>query len=1695
MAKYTSTLFKNSKNLNKILVLISILILTIILSLNNFNLTNVEAHNPEAYPIEIFSLWNNTTPTIDGTIGFTPSSLAGEWSSAAVYDIYDFKGDPDGKLLLQNDNTHLYVGMDAISYNTPDPVGGWGSTLYLDAEHYGVLNPNVFAVAFKRNTTGYHVEIKQSTGQPDEWVVVDYGTVGVPLPITGILVNIGYGKSAFNNLTAHRQFEFMIPYASSGLTGGDMFGVGFEIYDGLIAIGKINTWPYVGLNPKIIRTGPQYWGDLLLGEQFSYEKYVIEDNFNIKDGAVGAYNGTYLTLANITSDASLELVAMSNRTVTGDTNLISIFDYVDGKIKRIWGSWESAHYSSLFHIIGIAAYDFDGDGSDELYGVSHKDSRIGRLFGWNDVTGDFDSSEIIFDNYGDFMLGYIVIDDVLNEMDGTKQIAFGDEIGWLGFLTYNDKKDEFDLDHYIDPGTNRIHALEVADTDADGWNELLYFNQYSTDNSMSETNLSIIEYWYFVSPPGSWYDNAEDNLPLESVSITQDQWGHTIIVDDMDNDGWDETIIVGKDYVKIFTPDSFDQPSPPIEFMINDGVIPDGGGGGAGVIDIDGDSYNELIVGCTNGTTIIYQFEDSTFGQEYIPTTFTEEWRADLGLAPGTKNSIVGLDIDEDGIDEAIIGDQFGQIIVLGLGPDPVVTITFPTYGYVTNQDNILLKWQPSNETLPIHHYDIYVNNVLVGRAGGGQTQHLIALELGSNVVIINGTDVTGSFFEVDTYIIYTQGAPEVTIWDPPTGFATNLDNVMVQWNATDPDGDDIDFHIYVNGTFQKTVTSLSTNVELKIGGIPYDGWYNITIVADDGNGNFGKDTVWVARDTTAPSLVITSPSDGIAVNVDSIELSWFSWDELAGVYNFEVLRDGMSQGFTTDQFFDVNLTSDKSYTLSVIAYDHVGNNHMESITITRDTIDPYVELLPLALPSQDGWYYTDDPTQTVQWDGYDNAGGSGVLVYEIEINDVSYGFYGWDINETLVDLGEEGFKEVLITVYDEAGNYAFDYYTVAVDSSDPTISISAPYDNYTTSDDSVVVTWDSSDLGTGLKEHIIYVNGSLIDTVPFNQFYYTLDLTENSTHFITIRAVDYLDRFSEETINVTQDAQAATFFIINPIDFNSYSSSTIKNVQWDVINIVADQFHVYVNDTLYGTYDSSTFNATIDFESVFGPIPASQYPVANVTIAVLIGASYQFIETRWITIDQTDPSIAILEPTPMEIILDDSLFVEWSAFDSGSGINEYNIWLNGDYIGSFGSGITSQYIDVSSYIDGLHTLIVEASDLAGNAVNVSVDIELYPQAPEFNVDVPSLMITNDPNYLINLNVFDPRLGVSEIQIVADASIEVFSLNYNGTYQYDPFSLEINVTEDVFVAPGDLHNMTITVYDLADRGRTMVLDIIVDVVDPDRYGNIIFGGIVLAPDSNTVDLTETPEENIHNITFTARDTYGVSAVYLNVTGDTYDEMFDMIFDPDASFGDLYVFTFSLNLNDFADGNYTLIFIVHDNAGNSMQESYLLTVQTQQGSSSPNWFMEHLYDIILPSAGGLLLLILLPTILSVATRKRRANRGWKEALEAVAYVTKTGLTLAYVPYSRDLFEDEQLFGGALTGVVGILGEITGETEIQMQVHVLEFGDKRLMVCAGIFGNAILLVNDVKPILDDHVKKFLMEFELTYKLQLSQELIDL
>ncbi|MFW9922293.1 MAG: Ig-like domain-containing protein [Candidatus Thorarchaeota archaeon] len=1675
----------------KSFLIVSVIVLSAILAVNSSKPSDVYGHTPIALPMEIYSIWNDTAPNINGRIHFNTTFPATEWNMAAIYNLYDYSQNVRGKVLIQNDDTYLYIGMDVIAHIIEDPILEWGASIYLDCNHNGLLDTYDRALIFTNNITGEFVEFQRPVA--NTWVTIEDGTPGTELPTYHMLVDTDFASSTFLDVS-HRQYEFRLRLSDLNIWSNEMIGIQFEATNKRISRSGSLLWPFVPLiADTTFRTLPKYWGDLHLGDELSYVGYVIEDNFNIKSGAIGKNNGTFLALGDIQGDGDQELIVASNRTVTGDRNLMAIYDYIDGEITQIWNSWESAHYSSIFLVQGMATFDFNGDGKDEIYAVSTESDIILRFTGWNNISGDFDTVDSVFTNYGDPLMGYIAIGDALNTFS-TEQIVFGDSVGYMGFLEWGVNK-KFTLWGYIIPAdiddtepVTKIHDILVADMDNEPYTEVLMLSQFVADDSLSTTRLQVIEHY-----SGSFYDNwdGEDDLPIGSDISTEDSFGHTIIAEDVDNDGYIETILVGKDYLKIFTPNTFTAASSPqIEIDINDGMNELNMGGGAAVMDLDNDLLNELIVGFNNGTVAVYEFLDGTSDAEYIPTDYTLEWKGDLGSCFGKRGSIVGYDIDEDGEIEAIMSDNFGQIMVLGRGPQPDAYFTSPSNDYVSNNENILLEWEVSNSSLPISMFDVYVNGDLVCRAGSGQRSVVITLSPGDNYIDLVFLDITAKVGFDSLHIQYIAGAPSIDIYSPTNNYLTGNNFVTVYYTANDPQGDLLQFEIYRNGTLLAIKSEYSYQVDFD----NTAGIYNITVVAvDTVSGDKAKDMIYIIFDNTDPTITITSPLDGSAVKSSIIEVRWTASDDFAGLDYYDIYRDGSWIGNTSSKTYDVGLSTDKEYIIEIIAFDNLGHSSSDSITIVRDTIYPTVELTTLTLPKTDqGKYYTSNSQLFVEWDGYDNIGGSGLNYFEIKINDIQV-YVSYDLTKfnTTIDLGTEGTKEIVLIAWDNAGNNAIDSYVVALDTSNPIIAITSPTDGFLTSAENITIIWTGSDAGAGIKEYQIYLEGTLLDTVERTTTSYLINIPDTKSYTVTVVAVDYLDRTAQHSIEVIHDPLAPTFYILNPTEYFSYSSSNIVSINWGVINIFPDEYHLFVNNVSYANYSASTYSAIVNL----GTYPPTVFPTFNITIAVYSSGVYTYIETRFITLDQAIPNIAILTPDNASIIVAETFYTSWSGFDEGSGLEGYKVWFGDTLVGEWDKNTVNQYIDISEFSDGIYNLTVEAFDYAGNHVNATRQIEVHPSAPEFNLNLGEITITNDPNVELQINIFDPHYGVKSISVVIDNLITAYFHDYGTEYLVTPEIISYEFTESDFATGLDVHNITITIMDRENRWNKQVIEFILDTQAPSIYQMIFNNQIRNLGDIIVFNLSDEPTENHFDISISSTDTYGVSNVYLNIFNDEVNETIQLNFNVEQSLGGIYTFDCTVDLNDFEEGNYNFRFLIFDTAGNVEAATFTVTLQVQEDVNPSNWFIENLFTIVIPSASGVVVIIILSIIISVVSRKRGANRGWEKSIKAVAYVTKTGLTCAYVPYTRDMFEDEQLFGGALTGIVGILGEITGETNIEMKVHVMEYGGKRLMICPGIFGNSILLVDSVKPIVKEKLMKFTMEFELTHKFSLTQDLVNL
>ncbi|MHA1186270.1 MAG: Ig-like domain-containing protein, partial [Candidatus Heimdallarchaeota archaeon] len=946
----------------------------------------------------------------------------------------------------------------------------------------------------------------------------------------------------------------------------------------------------------------------------------------------------------------------------------------------------------------------------------------------------------------------------------------------------------------------------------------------------------------------------------------------------------------------------------------------------------------------------------------------------------------------------------------------------------------------------------------------------------GQNFIEIVAFDFSGKNTTKSITVKFDVSAPQVTITNPVSYFITNQDNVDVSYYNNDTD-DDFDYYkIYRNGTQIGPDTIQETiNVPL-----PASGLWNITVVAVDETLLEGKSTIFVIRDKQAPVITIDSPNDGDAVSSPTLDVVWSASDALSSMDYYDVYLDGGFYDTTTAKLMEVTLSTDKSYIIKVEAFDIMGNSAFDEITVIRDTVAPTVYFDPVLLPTRDdGYYYTNNPLLSLSWNATDNVLGSGIGQTSIAIDGLLYDTYPPSIISDIIDLGNDSNKEIFITAYDKAGNSANAYIGVILDRAAPSVIINNPENDFTTGLDYIIVSWNSFDAGVGIKEHVILVDGIVEAALTdLGISFYQIDFTIEKTYLITVRAIDLLDYSFEYSINVTYDHNAPTISVTLPTSMTSYINETTTTIDWAINGLLVDYFEISINGTSFNTYSNTTFSALITLDPGLYELPAFFVNVSAITLTAQVYSAF-----RWIYIDQIDPLVGF--NTPPTTQLTENMHIEWFGIDDGSGIGYFELSLNTTTLIKDKTS-TSHVFDVSG-LNGIYELTIVAYDIAGNSNFETVYVDIFLYAPIYETSIGSLIICNDLNIQFNLSVTDPGIGIDLISVIVDNTNEVFGGSYGSESitevfgrSYDsesitePFWILINVTDDQYLIGLIAHNITITIVDKVSRESIETINIILDTDDPKFWQEPIFDTTRLNDQSNEVTLTD--DNNNHSITIYIEEIHQLENVTVTLTGDGYNETFFMILNTDTSTSTVKVYEKTIDFSALEAGDYSLTFNFTDEAGNSNSESYtleLIPTIVDPGSSIP-----YLYVII-----GVAVAVIIGFIVAIALRRPVSNQGWEEEIIVVAYILKSGLTALFVPYSVEIATDEQLFGGAMSGIRSILEEIIGKKK-RFEVETVEFGDKHLLIYSGLYGDSIALVRSIKPIHSRLLNKFADEFEDGY-----------
>ncbi len=1652
----------SKKRIPTFVLLAIVLAVTFIIN-HNYPLNYSSAHSSLATPTEIFSLWNDTSPTLDGTIYFNSNSLATEWSAAAVYSMFDYDENFDSKILLQNDNTNLYIGLDLVNFQTETPVTIWGAAVYIDRDQNGVFTNNDRAIILKADP-GAIVYYSSFSDATKTWIEIESNTPGVPLPASQILMNTAFDSSYFES-NNHRQYEIRIPLAILGISTGNITGIGFEAFESYDSFDEEITWPYVSSTSSEMRIDAKYLGDICLGKDTGvpnfYADYVIEENTNIKSDVIGINKGVFLGTIDVDSDGDLEIIVSSNETDSDLNYLLAIYDFVDGAMIRIWSSWTTAHQSKIFQIKGMAAHDFIGDGKDELY-VCGEDSRLLRFSDWNDVTKDFDESKYVY-IHSPGLTGYIAIGDP--DYDSEAEIVCSDQKGQLLILNYDSGKDEFDNDDDspYDPSdilgekVIKIHAVEVADTDSDTFDEIIFLSQPYNELEEPLTYLQIIRY----SAAKKYLGNNLDDLPDASSVTTEDYNGHTIIVGEVANNGEIMTIIVGRDYLKMFEQYSYQDPAPPLELLVNDGSYSPSLTGGAIIADIDNDTRNELIFGANNGTLYIGELVDLDSSYEFVL-----EWSSDIGSSPGNREAITVFDFDADGENEIIVGDNFGQIQVIGKSDPPEISITSPTSGSTFSSSPVLVTWDASDD-FAIHHYDIMVESVLFNRIPGSQDSLLVSIASLDNHIEIIAFDVSGKNSSDSINIGFTASAPEVHILSPENNYYVSNASIIVYYENIDPNGDFDYYEVWVNSILMLN----NTAIEWVLVPTFSDGLYNITIVGVDDAKNRGKSTIFITKDSSAPFISITSPITGTYTKTSELDIYWTASDAISGISHFDINKDGAYLTSTISFHESVSLEVDKSYHFEIEAFDLIGNSRSALLTITKDSIEPNVTILS----HQTGDILTGS-TLDLNWESNDNYFGSGIHHSEVSINQITK--YSGTAESASITLTEEGITDVLVTSFDRAGNSKTEHVLLFLDVSDPFINITNPKDGYTTGFDYVLLSWESVDNGTGIKEYQVYLDGvsyqNITDTSVHNALVY-IPLDTIST--IAVRVLDNIDRFFVDSITVTQNSSLPEVIITDPIDYQSYSSTSQIDLSWDIANMPnISSFEIYVNGTLeYTINDNTTRYQLIDL----GVIPIGEFPLFNITIvAISVNPNENYTDTKWIIIDQSIPFISIITPENNTIVISQGLYVQWSGNDFGSGLESFQVLLD-DESQMICTSLRNYYYLYFASGEKNYTLTIVAQDKAGNNVTISIQLVVAILNPEIDTNLTTIYYSKTGVFNFNFSITNPRNGVNSYHILMDSN-SVYSYNFYPTILLSPYSIQINVTRSHYTILEGIHFLTLGLVDSFNRESTQIFKIIVDNESPTILDAIVINSQVYSEDED-VELTQNadqPTQNNHSFIVTVNDNFFIDKVLFIIIGENYSQTLEMelVQETRQQTNEFVIF---LDIGSLNTGEYNITITAYDNAGNTQEITLKITVLPPVAIP---WLFQG--NNLIYFSIGLFDVLLIGIAFAFAIRRPILNRNWQEEVLTVLYIRNTGLVCASVQYDPELNQEEQLVGGATVAIQEILNEYSSKKD-KKSLRTLDIGTKSLLLTTGDYGYGAVIVRARKPKHKNQIKAFTKRFERKYQ----------
>ncbi len=648
------------------------------------------------------------------------------------------------------------------------------------------------------------------------------------------------------------------------------------------------------------------------------------------------------------------------------------------------------------------------------------------------------------------------------------------------------------------------------------------------------------------------------------------------------------------------------------------------------------------------------------------------------------------------------------------------------------------------------------------------------------------------------------------------------------------------------------------------------EGTHTVEVYALDNVLNNATASVTFIVDTTAPTVTITTPSEGQFSSSSSVSVTWSGDDSGVGVqaYQYRINGGAWSSNTTeTGHTFDL---PDGAYTVDVRVYDRANNTATDSTAFTVDTTAPEVEISAPA-----NGYFTNSTTVQVNWNGSDAT--AGVRGYQYRIDSGLWSSEVLSLSNEFSGL-TDGPHTVYVQVFDRSGNMAETNVSFTVDTVGPQLGIVTPTAAQILDRSDVNVSWSSSDLTTWIAGYRYSLDGIAWSSLSMDTFHIFTGLGEGD-HTVQIMAYDHEYNPSFRSVTFKVDTVDPNVAIVLPQP-GQFSNSSAVGVSWTG------------NDPTSGLMG---FHYKLDNGSWSAPSYATEHEFVGLTdgwhtvyVEAIDNASNSAMVSVTFLVDVTSPSLHITGPEDEAVV--NSSQVGWAGSDPVSGILGYQYRIDGLAWSPVSNATENVFAGLS---DGLHTVDVRAWDRANNSMTATVAFVYDTNAPSLTIVSPAASSGHN---------------VSSVNVVWSAFDNTSSvIGYQFRMDNGSWSATLS-TSDLFDGIADgWHIISVRAYDSAGNCAEKRIDVLVDT----RAPQVIIIGPVEGQKTNSSEV---------RFNWTATDaTSGVLGMRYRLNGGAWSAL-----EPFASKDFMAAFD---------DGHYTMQVQAFDSLNNVASETVNFTVDT------------------------------------------------------------------------------------------------------------------------------------------------------------------